>query len=132
MIFAGPGVPKEKQWQGHAYLRDVFPTLLELTGLPPIQCDGKSQVPVMHGQTPSIYDFTVGYFRNSQRMIRTDQWKFIEYPLINQTQLFDLHHDSLEQHDLSHLPEHASLKKKLAGKLSQWIEAQRALQPKTQ
>lgn len=132
MIFAGPGVPKEKQWQGHAYLRDVFPTLLELTGLPPIQCDGKSQVPVMHGQTPSIYEFTVGYFRNSQRMIRTDQWKFIEYPLINQTQLFDLRHDLLEQHDLSHLPEHASLKKKLAGKLSQWMETQRALQSKTQ
>lgn len=128
MIFAGPGIPKGKKLNGHAYLRDLFPTLLDLAGLPPIQCDGKSQVSVMHGHTSSIYDFTVGYFRDSQRMMRTNQWKLIEYPLINKTQLFDLENDSFEQHDLSHLPQYAALKKRLSGQLGQWITTQRGQQ----
>ncbi len=125
MILAGPGIPKGKKLKGHAYLRDLFPTLLDLAGLPPVQCDGRSQVPVLRGQTPSIYDFTVGYFRDSQRMIRTDQWKLIEYPLIKKTQLFDLKNDPLEQHDLSLATEHDELKSQLSAQLSQWLKHQR-------
>ena len=125
LIFAGPGIPKGKRWQGHAYLRDLFPTLLELGGLPTLQCDGRSQVPVMRGKTRSRYDFTVGYFRDSQRMIRTSQWKLIEYPLVNKTQLFDLKNDPLEQRDLSADGEHAQLKTRLSSQLKQWLEHQR-------
>lgn len=124
MIFAGPSIPQGKEFKGHAYLRDIFPTLLELSGLPPIGCDGKSQMPVMRGEVTSLYEFTIGYFRNSQRMIRNDRWKLIEYPLINKTQLFDLQHDSFEQYDLAHLPEHTALRKKLAGQLNRWMETQ--------
>jgi arylsulfatase A-like enzyme len=132
MIFAGPGIPKGKKWQGHAYLRDLFPTLVDLAGLPPVQCDGKSQVPVLRGQVPSLYDFTVGYFRDSQRMIRTDQWKLIEYPLANKTQLFDLQNDPFEQHDLASALEHSELTKQLSGLLAQWLQSQRAQQTPSQ
>ena len=132
MIFAGPGIPKGKKWQGHAYLRDLFPTLLELAHLPPVGCDGKSQVPVLHGQVPSMYDFTVGYFRDSQRMIRTNQWKLIDYPLVSKTQLFDLKNDPLEQHDLSTAAEYDELKTRLSAQLNQWLELQRTKQTSPQ
>ncbi|HBV64947.1 MAG TPA: choline-sulfatase [Rhodopirellula sp.] len=132
IILAGPGIPKGKKLKGHAYLRDLFPTLVDLAGLPPIQCDGRSQVPVLHGQASSMYDFTVGYFRNSQRMIRTDQWKLIEYPLVKKTQLFDLKNDPLEQHDLSIAPEHNELKRRLSAQLSQWLKLQKTHQTSPQ
>ena len=132
MIFAGPGIPKGKKWQGHAYLRDLFPTLLELAHLPPVRCDGKSQVPVLRGQAPSMYDFTVGYFRDSQRMIRTNQWKLIDYPLVNKTQLFDLKNDPLERHDLSTAAEYDELKTRLSAQLNQWLELQRTKQTSPQ
>ncbi|MDE0863712.1 MAG: sulfatase-like hydrolase/transferase [Rubripirellula sp.] len=123
MIFVGPGIPAGKQFQGQAYLRDLFPTLLELAGLQPVDCDGKSQVPVLRGKRPGMYDFTVGYFRDSQRMIRTDRWKLIEYPLVNRTQLFDLVNDPLEMKDLSKRREHAERHAQLSAQLAQWMQS---------
>ena len=125
MIFAGPGIPAGQQLNGHAYLRDLFPTLLDLAGLKPIDCDGKSQVPVLRGQQASIYDFTVGYFRDSQRMIRTDRWKLIEYPIANRTQLFDLRNDPFELKDVSALAEHAKRRAQLSKQLNQWMQSRR-------
>ena len=125
MIFVGPGIPAGKQFQGQAYLRDLFPTLLELAGLQPVDCDGKSQVPVLRGKRPDMYDFTVGYFRDSQRMIRTDRWKLIEYPLVNRTQLFDLVNDPLEMKDLSKRREHAERHAQLSAQLAQWMQSHR-------
>ena len=125
MILAGPGIPKGKKLKGHAYLRDLFPTLLVLTGLKPIACDGKSQVPVLRGQRTSMYDFTIGYFRDSQRMIRTDRWKLIQYPIANRTQLFDLRNDPLELKDVSALAEHAERRTQLSKQLNQWMQRHR-------
>ena len=124
MILAGPGIPQGKKLKAHAYLRDLFPTLVDLAGLPPVQCDGKSQVPVLRGQVPSLYEFTVGYFRDSQRMIRTDQWKLIEYPLAKKTQLFDLQSDPFEQHNLASTAKHSDLTKQLSALLNKWLESQ--------
>ena len=125
MILAGPGIPKGKKLKGQAYLRDLFPTLLDLTGLKPIDCDGKSQVPVLRGQRTSMYDFTIGYFRDSQRMIRTDRWKLIQYPIANRTQLFDLRNDPLELKDVSALAEHAERRTQLSKQLNQWMQRHR-------
>ena len=125
MILAGPGIPKGKKLKGQAYLRDLFPTLLDLTDLKPIDCDGKSQVPVLRGQRTSMYDFTIGYFRDSQRMIRTDRWKLIQYPIANRTQLFDLRNDPFELKDVSALAEHAERRTQLSKQLNQWMQRHR-------
>ena len=121
MIFAGPDVPVGKQFAGHAYLRDIFPTLCDLAGLEKPDVDGKSQLPVMRGQRDSMYEFTVGYFRDSQRMIRTNKWKLIEYPLVKQTQLFDLESDPMEMNDLSASPAYAELRGDLSKRLNEWL-----------
>ena len=124
LIFAGPGIRRNRKLTGHAYLRDLLPTLLELAGLPQVDCDGKSQVRVLLGQKATEHNFTVGYFRDSQRMIRTNRWKLIQYPLVNRTQLFDLQNDADEKHDLASLPEHKELKIHLAAQLADWLNKQ--------
>ena len=98
--------------------------VLELAGLPQVDCDGKSQVRVLLGQKATEHNFTVGYFRDSQRMIRTNRWKLIQYPLVNRTQLFDLQNDADEKHDLASLPEHKELKIHLAAQLAEWLSKQ--------
>jgi len=61
-------------------------------------------------------------------MIRTNQWKLIEYPLANKTQLFHLQNDPFEQHDLASASEHSDRTKQLSGLLRQWLESQRVQQ----
>ncbi len=75
LIFSGPRIPVGKQVDGQAYLRDIFPTLCELAGLKVPQVDGRSQLPVIKGERPSMYEYIVGYFRDRQRMIRGKRCK---------------------------------------------------------
>ena len=109
LIFAGPTIAKAKRFSGQAYLRDLLPTLCDLVGLSIPDVDGKSQVPVLREQTDAVYDHVIGYFRDSQRMIRTNRWKFIDYPLIGRHQLFDLDADPNETTDLSADPKNHAI-----------------------
>jgi arylsulfatase A-like enzyme len=131
MIFSGPGIPAGKRFAGQAYLRDLFPTLCELAGLEIPDVDGRSQVPVLRGDRDSMYEFIIGYFRDSQRMIRTDRWKLIEYPLVGQTQLFDLQRDPHELNNLATDSASAEIRRKLTRDLEQWLNDHAGLQDAT-
>lgn len=126
MILAGPGIPAGQSLSGQIYLRDIFPTLLELADLPAVDCDGVSQVPVLRGQRETMHEFVVGYFRDSQRMIRGDRWKWIEYPIVGRAQLFDLHADPFERNDVSGDPRNAAVVTRLAKQLNEWMREQEA------
>ena len=121
MIFAGPGVPKNQRFSGQAYLRDLFPTICELAGIDAPAVDGKSQVPVLRGDQERMYEFVIGYFRDSQRMIRTDRWKLIRYPLVERVQLFDLQADPYELKNLADDPTHAPIRARLSQQLDGWL-----------
>lgn len=124
LILVGPGVPENRRSKGHVYLRDLFPTLCELAAVEVPDVDGKSQVPVLNGERDSVHEFTVGYFRDSQRMIRTDHWKLIHYPLIDRLQLFDLQKDPLEQNDLAQNTTYVKVRSDLLKRLDEWLDAQ--------
>jgi arylsulfatase A-like enzyme len=103
------------------YLRDLYPTVCELAGVPvPETVEGRSVVPLLRGKVKSVHPAAFGYFRDTQRMIRTDRWKLIHYPRIGKFQLFDLTQDPAELKDLSDEPRHAEVLADLRTRLRQW------------
>lgn len=109
LIIAGPGIPVGEQRAAQCYLRDLFPTICDLTGVtlhssregeaPAEPIDGKSLVSILRDEKQEIYPFIVGYFQDSQRMIREGSWKLAWYPKINRWQLFNLSDDPNELRD---------------------------------
>ncbi len=119
LIYSGPGIPRGKRADALCYLLDIFPTLGELTGVtPPEGSEGRSlaQVIAGHAEKPPRESLLTAY-TDVQRAVRDDRWKLIVYPKVNKTQLFDLHADPAEMHDLAADPEHAEDVKRLTALL---------------
>ena len=112
------------------YLATLGPTshfaCVDLAGVdgPGEQIDGVSLKPVLDGKTEQIHDFVVGYFRNFQRMIRTDDWKYIEYPAVDRQQLFHLKTDPDERVNLIAVAAHAAVKEQLKTQMRDWFRKQ--------
>ncbi|MEO1971913.1 MAG: sulfatase/phosphatase domain-containing protein, partial [Pirellulaceae bacterium] len=71
-----------------------------------------------------IRDEVYGYFRDRQRMIRTQRWKLIEYPRIERLQLFDLQVDPRETNDLSRDFSHLETVNQMRTQLHVWLAEQ--------
>jgi hypothetical protein len=108
LVIAGPGISKGKS-EALVYLMDLFPTIAEFAGAKiPTGVEGKSLVPILHGNQTKVRDVLYTAYRNCQRAIRDDRWKLIRYPLVDRTQLFDLTNDPHELVNLADKPEHAA------------------------
>jgi arylsulfatase A-like enzyme len=98
---------------------DVMPSLLHLAGIhPPDHCEGlsmfrESRQEYLYG----AFGGTEGPGVSATRMIRTDRFKLVYYPTGNLVQLFDMHHDRLEQHDLAADPAHSATVEELTRRL---------------
>ncbi len=121
MLISGPSIPSGKTFDAQMYLRDLYPTISDFAGAAlPNEIDGRSVVPILRGDASTIHDYTFGYFRNFQRMIRGDRWKLIQYPQIDHWQLFDLESDPDERHNLADDPTHDEIKQELQSRLRAW------------
>jgi arylsulfatase A-like enzyme len=125
LIFAGPGISAGKRVDAQCYLRDLFPTVCELVGIPAPAVDGNSLVPVLRSEQAEVHPFIVGYFQDSQRMIRAGSWKLIWYPKIERWQLFDLAADPSELTDLASDPSQQQRRARLRDKLMGWLKEHR-------
>jgi arylsulfatase A-like enzyme len=96
-------------------LQDVMPTLLELCDIPvPDSVDGISMV----GSQRREYLYgECGEDELATRMIRTDRFKLIYYSTGNVFQLFDMHKDPQELHNLAAEAEHQDTLRQLTGML---------------
>jgi choline-sulfatase len=123
LVIAGPGIPAGQRTAAQCYLRDLMPTICELAGVKLDQrIDGKSLTGVLHNTTTAeIHPFIIGYFQDSQRMIRWGHWKLIWYPKIDRMQLFDLKTDAHELHDLAGEPAYGQRIADLRDKLTGWL-----------
>jgi arylsulfatase A-like enzyme len=110
LIMAGPGIPAGQQAPALVYLHDIFPTMMDLLGLPiPSTVDGKSLKPVLLDPKRKVRDGAVYGYRHFQRALRTSRWKYIRYNAggVQNRQLFDLAADPWEMKDLSKEPDMA-------------------------
>jgi arylsulfatase A-like enzyme len=103
LLLRGPNIKAGVRTGTFCESRDLYPTLTDLCGIPvPPTVQGKSLAPIVSGKSPTAAhrDTIYGSYRDVQRMIRTDRWKYIEYPKIGRSQLFDLTADPHELRDL--------------------------------
>lgn len=123
LILCGPGIPQDRRCDAQCYLRDLYPTVCDMAGVPiPETVQGRSLVPVIRGEEDSVYPFIVGYFNGTQRMIRTDRWKLIHYPKADKLQLFDLQTDPYEVKNLADDRRQQDLVEHLRETLDAWLK----------
>jgi arylsulfatase A-like enzyme len=122
LVMAGPGIPQGQTLRAQCYLRDLFPTICEWGGAEvPADLDGRSLRPLLDGTKQELRFDVVGYFTDTQRMIRGERWKYIRYPKAGREQLFDLKNDPNELTNLIDVPEHTALKTELRIRLGIWL-----------
>ncbi len=122
LILRGPGIPAGRKTAAQCYLRDLYPTICELAGVPtPKSVHSKSLVPAINGKKREIHPFVVGYFTNAQRMIREGDWKLVWYPHLARYQLFDLKNDPLELSNLFAKTEQADRVFTMRNRLENWL-----------
>jgi arylsulfatase A-like enzyme len=108
LVFAGPGIPKGRSG-AFVYLMDLFPTFAGFGGAQlPADIEGIDLRPVIEGRRAGVRDVLYTAYTVSQRAVRDDRWKLIRYPLVDQTQLFDLQNDPHELNNLAAKPEYAA------------------------
>ncbi|HYR57258.1 MAG TPA: sulfatase-like hydrolase/transferase, partial [Chthoniobacteraceae bacterium] len=121
LVIAGPGIAPGKS-DALVYLYDLYPTLCEFAGLPiPEKVEGRSLLPVIRGEKPTVRDTLFCAYRDCQRMIRDARWKLIEYRAGGErnTQLFDLASDPDELKNLAKDEAHASELNRLRAQLTE-------------
>jgi arylsulfatase A-like enzyme len=112
LIVAGPGVKAGTRAPGNVYLADVMATLCDIAGIePPKTNEGKSFLPVLEGEKPTVRDVLYGVYcggaKPGIRSVRKGDWKLVKYEspagsLV--TQLFDLNANPNEYLDEHHDP----------------------------
>jgi arylsulfatase A-like enzyme len=101
----------------------LFPTACELAeiAVPPTVL-GASLVPALRDPKRVVHPFVVGYFTDTQRMLRDERWKWIEHPRAGRTQLFDLQSDPDELTNLADDPAQASRVGEMRQKLGAFLK----------
>ena len=117
LLIVGHGVPHGKPTREPASLLDIYPTLVELCGLPKNgHLEGLSLVPQL--KNPEAYRdrpaITSSYFGNHS--IRSRDWRLIVYEDGAQ-ELYDHRNDPDEFRNLANDPAH----KKIRDELARWL-----------
>jgi arylsulfatase A-like enzyme len=122
LVVAGPGATVGGVSSRPVSLIDLYPTLLELTGLPSSSgLDGMSLAPLLKDpaapwERPALT--TAGYKNHS---LRTERWRYIRYA-DGSEELYDHDVDPLERNNLASRPESADVKRQLQAWLPQHDE----------
>ncbi len=123
LIVREPGVAGGKVEDRFATLTDLTPTFLDLADIPPPpELDGRSLLPLIHGEEVSgwprevIGEFHGHHFPYPQRMIRTDRYKLVVNPA-DVNELYDLQTDPHELQNRYDRPEFGDVQRELMSRL---------------
>lgn len=113
-IWAGPGITAGARCSSPAELLDVFPTLLEMTGLPPrSDLEGHSLARQLKDASAPREHPAITTHNQGNHTIRTRYWRYIHYA-DGSEELYDEQSDPNEWTNLASDPKYASQKADLA------------------
>lgn len=113
-----PGLPQGsadgKRCARITSLMDIFPTLIDLCGLPSKEdLDGRSLVPLLKNPN-SRWDYpAITTYDYSEFSIRTERWRYTRY-IDDSEELYDHRKDPEEWENLAYNPDHNKIKKDLS------------------
>lgn len=114
LVFAGPGVARNARCDEPAELLDLYPTLVELCGLPSRDgLEGHSLAPQLRDAAASREWPAITTANAGNHSVRTRRWRFIRYA-DGSEELYDMQNDPNEWHNLADEAKHAAVKRDLA------------------
>ncbi len=119
LIFAGPGIVKNARCQQPAELLDMYPTLLELCGLPKNEkLEGISLMPQLQDSSAKRSRPAITTHNHDNHGVRSENWRYIRYADRSE-ELYDMINDPNEWTNLATDAKYDALKKSMA----KWIPA---------
>jgi choline-sulfatase len=101
LIFAGPGIAEGGHCRQPAELLDMYPTLIDLCGLPPNRhVEGHSLSPQLNDANATREWPAITTHNHDNHGIRTENWRFIQYA-DGSEELYDMRHDPNEWFNLA-------------------------------
>lgn len=80
LLFAGPGLPQGEIIDQPAEMLAIYPTLLDLCGLPAYaKNEGRSLVPLMQGKREESPHLAITTFGMNNHAVKTDRFRYIRY-----------------------------------------------------
>ena len=80
LLFAGPNVPKGKKIDAPVEMLSIYPTLLELSGLPAYnRNEGISLAPMMNDKNKEEGAFAISTFGMNNHTVKMDGYRYIQY-----------------------------------------------------
>jgi arylsulfatase A-like enzyme len=117
LLLAAPGLPQGARCRSPAELLDIYPTLVELCGLPARPgLEGHSLVPQLKDAAAPRAWPAITTSNQNNHAIRTDRWRYIRYADGSQ-ELYDLRSDAREWKNLAGESDSAGV----IAALAQWL-----------
>jgi choline-sulfatase len=109
LLFAGPGIQVGQTTNEPAELLDIYPTLVELCGLPPrSDLEGLSLVPQLTNSKTRRERPAITSHNQGNHGIRSARWRYIRYA-DGSEELYDHESDPNEWYNVVGKPEHAAI-----------------------
>lgn len=109
LVFAGPGVTSGQRCMQPAELMDIYPTLIDLTGVPKRDdLEGLSLAPQLKDAATKRERPAITSHNQGNHGIRSERWRYIRYA-DGTEELYDMQADPREWVNLAAKPEYASV-----------------------
>ncbi|MCI0463793.1 MAG: sulfatase [Gemmataceae bacterium] len=109
LIFAGPGVGKNARSTRPAELLDLYPTLVELCGLPErMGLEGHSLVPQLKNPLALRPWPAITSHNRGNHAVRSERWRYLRYA-DGSEELYDMHNDPREWTNLTGNPNYTQV-----------------------